>query len=80
VEASVRVEVQMASVSSADALSLVPALLEEKSTEEAFARLQRMLARDEAALLGWPVVSVRNGSESECGMVPGKTRRRAICG
>ena len=54
--ASIRVDVQMVSISPAAALSLVPALSDEKTIEEANARLQKMIARDEATLLGWPVL------------------------
>ena len=54
--ASIRVDVQMVSVSPSVALSLVPALSDEKTIEEANARLQDMISHDEATLLGWPVV------------------------
>ena len=60
-QASIRVDVQMVSVSPAAALSLVPALSDEKTIGEANARLQKMLANDEATLLGWPVLWLRNG-------------------
>ncbi len=60
-QASIRVDVQMVSVSPAAALSLVPALSDEKTIEEANARLQKMIANDEATLLGWPVLWLQNG-------------------
>ena len=64
-QASIRVDVQMVSVSPAAALSLVPALSDEKTTEEANARLQKMIANDEATLLGWPVLWLRNGMATD---------------
>ena len=60
-QASIRVDVQMVSVSPAAALSLVPTLSDDKTIEEANARLQKMIANDEATLLGWPVLWLRNG-------------------
>jgi hypothetical protein len=62
--ASIRVDVQMISVSPAAALSLVPALSDEKTVEEANARLQTMIANDEAKLLAWPVLWLQNGNIS----------------
>src|SRR5258708_33621843 len=50
--ARVRVEVQMVSVSVADARGLVPALQDRKTALEAFARVQEMLAQDKATLVG----------------------------
>ncbi|MBC7820678.1 MAG: hypothetical protein IAG10_27655 [Planctomycetaceae bacterium] len=61
---SVRVEVQMVSISTADALRLVPAFRDEKTVAEANARLQQMLAREEATLLGWPVTWTGNRGRS----------------
>ena len=54
----------MVSVSPAAALSLVPALSDEKTIEEANARLQKMIASDEATLLGWPVLWLQSGVQS----------------
>ncbi len=59
--ANLRVDVQMVSVSPAVAVSLVPALRDEKTVEEAYAKVQTMIARDEAKLLGWPMVCTRSG-------------------
>ena len=44
-QASIRVEVQMVSVSTTAALSLVPVLSDEKTIEEGNARLQKMIAK-----------------------------------
>jgi len=62
--ASVRVDVQMVSVSTAVALQLVPALADEKTAEKAFAEVQEMLARGDATLLAWPVLWVRSGARA----------------
>jgi hypothetical protein len=56
VAARVRVDVQMVSVSLADAAALVPALQDRKTADEAWVRVQALIARDEAKLLGWPVL------------------------
>lgn len=64
---TVRVDVQMVSVPLAAGLELVPAFRDEKTIERAVARVQGMLARDEAALLGWPVVWVRSGERAKSG-------------
>ena len=60
-QATVRAEVQMVSVSVADARVLVPALQNRKTAEAARVRIQGMLARDEATLLGWPVLWLKTG-------------------
>jgi hypothetical protein len=53
----VSVDVQMVAISPANALKLVPALHDPETFERAFAKLQRMIERDEADLVGWPVVN-----------------------
>src|SRR6266478_6427257 len=62
--ANVRVEVQIVSIAPATAIKLVPELLDEKTAPEACARVQQMLAREEAKLLGWPVLWVKQGDRS----------------
>lgn len=62
--ASIRVDVQMVGISPVAALSLVPALSDERTIEEANARLQKMIANDEATLLGWPVLWLQSGNQS----------------
>ena len=69
-QASIRVDVQMVSVSPAAAMSLVPALSDEKTIEEANARLQKMIANDEATLLGWPVLWLQNSVIGEGSLGP----------
>lgn len=56
VPASVRVDVQMVSISIPEAEQLVPALRDRKTAEAAWTRLQQMIAQDEAKLLAWPVL------------------------
>ena len=63
-EANIQVEVQMVSISQAAALTLVPLFKEEKTVEAANQRLQEMIAREEATLLAWPRVFVKNGGQS----------------
>src|SRR4051812_2863584 len=59
--ASIRVDMQMVSVTPAAALGLVPALSDESMVEQAFAQLQELIARDEATLLACPVLWLQNG-------------------
>jgi general secretion pathway protein D len=56
----------MVSVSTSVALQLVPALQNKETVAEAFERLQGMLQRDEATLLGWPVFWLKSGSRAAC--------------
>jgi hypothetical protein len=63
---SIRLDVQMVSVSPATALTLVPALQDARTTAKAYAELQAMLARDEATLLAWPVLWLRHGEFASC--------------
>ena len=64
-QASIRVDVQMVSISTEAALSLVPALSDEKTIGEASARLMKMIVNDEATLLGWPVLWLRSGFQAD---------------
>lgn len=61
---SVRVEVQMVSVSMEDARNLVPALTNDQTAQVASDRLQEMLALDRAVLLGWPMTWTRGTSSA----------------
>lgn len=61
---TVKVEVQMVAVTPLDALELIPELREERSMESAFQKLQRMIANEEAEVLGWPVAVARSGTRS----------------
>lgn len=65
---AVRVDVQMVAVTPAKALVLVPQLASEESVDAASRELQQLIARDEAELLGWPVVVTsadgRGGAET----------------
>lgn len=61
---TVKVELQMVAVTPLDALELIPELREERSIEAAFQKLQRMIAKEEAELLGWPIAVARNGTRS----------------
>lgn len=58
---SVRLDVQMVSVSMAEARNLVPALENGKTADAAWTRLEAMIARGEAKLLAWPVLWLQNG-------------------
>jgi len=62
--ASVRADVQMVSIPPAEAAQLVPALQSSKTAPAAWTRLQEMIGRGEATLLGWPVVWLQNGVRS----------------
>ncbi|MDB6173071.1 MAG: hypothetical protein JWL59_2382 [Chthoniobacteraceae bacterium] len=52
---TVRAEVQITSISTKQALSLLPELLDEARIEEGFKRLQDMISKEEALLLAWPI-------------------------
>jgi hypothetical protein len=67
---AVRAEVQHVSISPQQALDLVPALLDAGRAQEAFDRLQQMLAKNEAVLLDWPVNWMRLANQA-----PGETCR-----
>jgi hypothetical protein len=58
---SVRADVQMVSVSVADARALVPAFENRKTAGEAWTRLQSMIVHGDAKLMAWPVLWLRNG-------------------
>lgn len=62
--ATIRADVQMVSVSPADAAQLVPALQSPKTAPAAWTHLQEMIGRGEATLIGWPVVWSQNGTRS----------------
>lgn len=57
---TVRVDVQMVAISPQRALTLIPKLQDERTADAAFADIQRMIERDEAELLAWPVAIARN--------------------
>lgn len=57
----VRADVRMVSISTAQALTLLPRLIDPRNVDAACARLQTMIARGEAELIAWPVVCTRSG-------------------
>ncbi|MHA3772988.1 hypothetical protein ACXR0O_15750 [Verrucomicrobiota bacterium sgz303538] len=57
---TVRVDVQMVAISPHRALTLIPKLQDERTADAAFADIQRMIERDDAELLAWPVAIARN--------------------
>jgi hypothetical protein len=58
-----RVDVQMVSISVADARALVPEFQTRQKANAAWARLQEMIAQGQAELLAWPVVWLRTGND-----------------
>jgi hypothetical protein len=62
--ASVRVDVQMVSISVTDARVLVPEFQSTQKANAAWARLQEMIAHGQAELLAWPVVWLRTGDDA----------------
>jgi hypothetical protein len=62
--ASVRVDVQMVSLSVADAARLVPDLQAPAKAEAAWTRLQTKMARGDAKLLAWPVLRMQDGRDA----------------
>ena len=61
---TVRVDVQMVSVSQEQGLALLPQLRDPRTIGAAFARLQKIIAAEPAALLAWPHLHTRNGEAS----------------
>lgn len=59
--ARIRMDVQMVSIPVAEAGRLVPAFLNRKTANDAWTRLQVMITKGEAKLIGWPVVWTQNG-------------------
>jgi hypothetical protein len=59
-----RVEVLMVAVKPTTAFILLPKLQERKPTLAAFEDLMRMIEAGDADLLGWPSVTVRNGTRA----------------
>ncbi|MDB6152934.1 MAG: hypothetical protein JWL90_1387 [Chthoniobacteraceae bacterium] len=62
---TVRAEVQIASISTKQALSLLPELLDEARIEEGFKRLQAMISNEEALLLAWPIFWSHSGTGAD---------------
>ncbi|EDY19228.1 hypothetical protein CfE428DRAFT_3405 [Chthoniobacter flavus Ellin428] len=60
-QARIRVDVQMVSVSVAQALHLVPALRDRKTAPAAWTQLQKMIGDGKATLIDWPVVWSESG-------------------
>ncbi len=60
-EWTVCADVQMVSIKPQAALKLLPELVERKTVDAAFVRLQEMIVSGEAELLAWPRVCVRSG-------------------
>ncbi|HSI11961.1 MAG TPA: hypothetical protein VK961_07950 [Chthoniobacter sp.] len=58
--AQIRVDVQMVSIPVSEAGRLVPALQDRKKANDAWTRLQAMIASGEASLTAWPVLQLQN--------------------
>lgn len=60
----VRMDVQMVSLPKKVAVTLLPDLRDRAKINAAVARINEMIARDEATLEGWPEVLTRNGNRA----------------
>jgi hypothetical protein len=63
VPASIRLDLQMVSISAADAAALIPAFEDRKRAVTAWAQLQQMIAQDKAKLLAWPILWLQDKTE-----------------
>ncbi len=54
---NVQIEMQVVAVPDRSALTLVPELRDPTKSEAAYAKIQELLARGEATLIGWPIVT-----------------------
>ncbi len=61
---NIRIEMQVVTVPEEIALPLAGELLDEKKIEPAYAKIQELLAKGTAKLVGWPIVTTRSGDKA----------------
>ena len=61
---NIQIEVQIVVLPEDLALPLIPELLNEKTIEAANAKVQALLAAKKAKLIGWPMLTTRNGQRA----------------
>jgi len=61
---NIRIEMQVVAVPAALAVPLVAELLDEQKIEPAYAKIQELLAKGVAKLIGWPIITTRSGERA----------------
>jgi hypothetical protein len=62
----IRVEVQIVTLPQAKAIALVRDFKDPAKSTGAYAQLQEMLEKDTATLLGWPILTTKDGNRAVC--------------
>ena len=61
---NIRIEMQIVAIPDKIAVPLVAELMDEKKIEPAYARIQELLAKGTAKLIGWPIITTRSGQKA----------------
>ncbi|MBC7820679.1 MAG: hypothetical protein IAG10_27660, partial [Planctomycetaceae bacterium] len=61
---NIRIEMQVVAVPEELAVPLVAELMDEAKAEPAYAKIQELLAKGVATLLGWPMVTTKSGQRA----------------
>ena len=61
---NVRIEMQIVAIPDEIAVPLVTELMDEKKIESAYAKIQVLLAKGTAKLIGWPIVTTKPGQKA----------------
>jgi type II secretory pathway component GspD/PulD (secretin) len=62
--ANVRIEMQVVAIPEEIGVPLITELMDEQKIESAYARIQELLAKGKAQLLGWPIVTTHSGQRA----------------
>ena len=61
---NIRIEMQIVAIPDEIAVPLVAELMDEQKIEPAYARIQELLAKGTAKLIGWPIVTTHSGERA----------------